>query len=174
MGIAFHCNTALVPVTRDVWLPFNALKAPGTKPATFKEWGIAGVWEFSDGTDDTIVANVKFPYDMDMTVAPTVIVGWSTNTAVTSEKARWQLEYLYTAAGEHTKANPQGQIYVDSNAIGQADGLIVVTFPAMDTPGSTDACMHMRVKRLGVTDNLTDTAELHGLCMSYTSTVRGA
>ena len=173
MGIAFTCNV-LSPVTRNVWLPFNALKAPGTKPATFKEWGIAGVWEFSDSTDDTIVANIQFPYDMDMTVAPTMALGWSTNTAVTSETTRWQLEYLYTAVGEHTKANAQGQIYIDSDAIAQADGLIIATFPALDTPGATDACMHLRIKRLGATDDLTDTAELHGLCMSYISNKRGS
>ncbi len=158
---------------RDIWLPFNGMKAPGTKPATFKEWGISGVWEFSDGTDDTIVANIKFPNDMDMTVAPSVALGWSTNTAVVTETARWQLEYLYTAPGEDTTAAAQATISVDSDAVAQADGLVVATFPAMAVPSATDVCVHCRIKRLGAVDDLTDTAELHGMCMSYTSNKLG-
>jgi len=168
-GLQTMAGTARV--VRDIWVPFNALKAPGTKPATFKEWGISGAWEFSDGTDDTVVFNIKFPYDMDKSVAPVICVGWSTNTAVTSETATWQLEYLYTAPGEDTTAAAQATITIDSNAVAQADGLIIATFPAMAVPGSTDICLHGRLKRLGAggNDDLTDTAELHGVVMQYTS-----
>lgn len=163
-------------VTKTVWVPASGVRAPGTKPATWKEWGISGVWEFSDGTDDTVVANLQFPYDMDLTAAPVVSIGVSTNTAVTSETSVWQLEYLYTAPGENTAANAQATITKNVNAVAQADGLVVATFPAMAVPGATDVCVHMRIKRLGAdpADDLTDTAELHGLCMSYTSNKLGS
>ena len=158
-------------VIKSRWFPFNALKAPGTKPATFKEWGISGVWEFTDGTDDTIVFNLQIPNDMDLTVAPTFNIGWSTHTAVTTETCTWQLEYLYTAAGEDTTAAAQDTETVDSNAVAQADGMIVAEITGMDLPGATDVCMHCRLKRLGAggNDDLTDTAELHGICIKYTS-----
>ena len=162
-------------VIREAWIPFNALRAPGTKPATYVDHGISGAWEFSDGTDDTLVGNIKFPADMDMSVAPTMCVGWSTTTTVTSETATWQLEYLYTAEGEDTSAAAQGTISVNSDAIAQAEGLIVAPFPTMDTPGASDVCMHFRLKRLGAggNDDLTDTAELHGVVMRYTSNKLG-
>jgi len=164
-----------MPVIRDLWIDANGVRGPTTKPATWKEWGLSGVWEFSDGTDDTIVANIKFPNDMDMTVAPTFCVGWSTATAVTTETATWQLEYLYTAPGEDTTAAGQDTVTVDSNAVAQSNGLIIATFPAVDTPGATDVCVHCQVKRLGAggNDDLTDTAELHGFVMQYTSNKLG-
>ena len=162
-------------VIKGRWFPFNELKAPGTKPATFKEWGISGAWEFSDGTDDTIVFNLQIPSDMDRTVAPSFIIGWSTNTTVTTETAVWQLEYLYTAAGEDTTAVAQETLPISSNAIAQANGLIEVEITGMDLPSSTDACIHCRLKRLGAdgADDLTDTAELHGVCIKYTSNKLG-
>jgi len=162
-------------VIKGRWFPFNELKAPGTKPATFKEWGISGAWEFSDGTDDTIVFNLQVPSDMDRTVAPSFIIGWSTNTTVTTETAVWQLEYLYTAAGEDTTAAAQETLPISSNAIAQANGLIEVEITGMDLPSSTDACIHCRLKRLGAdgADDLTDTAELHGICIKYTSNKLG-
>ena len=162
-------------VIKGRWFPFNELKAPGTKPATFKEWGISGAWEFSDGTDDTIVFNLQVPSDMDRTVAPSFIIGWSTNTTVTTETAVWQLEYLYTAAGEDTTAAAQETLPISSNAIAQANGLIEAEITGMDLPSSTDACIHCRLKRLGAdgADDLTDTAELHGICIKYTSNKLG-
>ena len=162
-------------VIKDIWLAADGVRGPTTKPATWKEFGLSGVWEFSDGTDDTIVANIKFPNDMDMTVAPTFCVGWSTATAVTTETATWQLEYLYTAPGEDTTAAGQDTVTVDSNAVAQSNGLIIATFPAVDTPGATDVCVHCQVKRLGAggNDDLTDTAELHGFVMQYTSNKLG-
>ena len=158
-------------VTKSIWLGAGAVKAPGTKPATFSDLGISGVWQFSNGTDDSIVANVKLPEDMDRTVAPTFTVGWSTPTAVTTETAVWQLEYLYTAVGEDTSGAAQATITVDSNAVAQANGLVTATFPAMVAPSSTDVCVHCRVKRLGADadDDLTDDADLHGICIRYTS-----
>ena len=162
-------GTARVIKTR--WFPFNALKEPGTKPATFKEWGISGVWEFSDADDDTIVFNLQVPSDMDKTVAPSFDIGWSTNTTVTTETAVWQLEYLYTAPGEDTTAAAQETLTVNSNAIAQANGFITAEITGIDLPGATDACIHCRLKRLGAdgADDLTDTAELHGICIKYTS-----
>ena len=162
-------------VKKGEWIGATGLKAPGTKPAIFKEWGISGVYEFSDGTDDTIVMNFKIPQDMDISVAPSFMIGWSTNTAVTTETAVWQLEYLYTAPGEDTTANAQETLTIDSDAIAQADGLIVAEIVGMDLPSGTDVCVHCRIKRLGAdaNDDLTDTAELHGVCFQYTSNKLG-
>ena len=60
---------------------------------------------------------------------------------------------------------------MDSNAVAQADGLIIAQFPAMVAPSATDVCIHVRVKRLGAggNDDLTDTAEMHGLAFTYTA-----
>jgi hypothetical protein len=166
-----HLASEKVKVKKSAWLPFNALKAPGTKPATFKEWGISGAWEFSDATDDTLVCNIQVPLDMDKTANATMLIGWSTNTAVTAETAVWQLEYLWTSAGEDTTAAAQETLTVTDNAVAQTDGLIMSEITGINLPSATDVCMHGRLKRLGAdgSDNLTDTAELHGLCFEYTS-----
>jgi hypothetical protein len=158
-------------VYKEIWVPFNALKAPGTNPAIFKEWGISGVWEFTDGTDDTIVFNIAIPLDMDRTVVPAIRIGWSTNTAVITETAVWQLEYLYRKIGEDTTAVAQATVTVNSNADAQANGFNIAAFPALALPDADDFCIHCRIKRLGAdpADDLTDTAELHGVCFMYIS-----
>ena len=143
-------------VYRQIWVPFNALKAPGTKPATFKEWGISGVWEFSDATDDTIVCDIPIPLDMDRTTIPVIRLGWSTNTAVITETSVWQLEYLYRALGEDTTAAAQDTLTINSNANAQANGFNIAAFPGADPA-----------------DDLTDTAELHGVCFMYISNKQG-
>lgn len=162
-------------VYKSIWLPFNALKVPGTKPATFKEWGISGAWEFSDATDDTIVCNIMIPLDMDVSVAPSLNLGWSTHTAVATETALWQLEYLYTSPGEETVASAEKTLTDAGDATTTADALIVTTINGIGAPSATDKCFHARIKRLGAnaTDDLTDTAELHGLCYIYTSNKLG-
>jgi len=164
-----------LPVYKQLWIPFNAVKAPGTKPATFKEWGISGAWEFSDATDDTVVFDFGIPLDMDRSENPIIKIGWSTDTAVITETAVWQLEYLYRAEGEDTTAAAQETLTVNSNAIIQSDGLIIVEFTGMDLIDNLDVCIHCRLKRLGAdgNDDLTDTAELHGVCLKYISNKLG-
>ena len=78
-------------------------------------------------------------------------------------------------SGEVTTAAAQGTITVDSNAIAIQNGLIIATFPAMDIPHANDVCLHFRITRLGAggNDDLTDTAELHGIVMLYTSNKLG-
>ena len=156
-------------VKKSLWLPFEALKAPGTKPADFVDHGIAGAWSFSDGTDDTIIFLIETPQDMDKSVAPTLKIGWSTNTTATDETAVWQLEYLWRAPGEDTTAGAQETLTIQSNAIAQSNGLIVAEFTGIDVPSETDVCLHCRLKRLGADadDDLSDTAELHGVCLNY-------
>jgi len=81
------------------------------------------------------------------------------------------LEYLWTSEGEDTTAAAQGTLTVNSNAVAQANGLIFAEITGIDLPSATDVCMHCRVKRLGAdpADDLTDTAEVHGVCFKYTS-----
>ena len=162
-------------VKRGQWYDATGMKAPGTKPASYVDHGISGAWEFSDGTDDTLVFNLKIPEDMDRSIAPTLIIGWSTNTAVITETAVWQLEYLITASGDDTTAAAQDTAEVHSNAVAQSNGLIIAEFTGLDAAGSTDVCVHCRLKRLGADadDDLTDTAELQGICLSYTANKLG-
>ena len=163
-------------VRKSLWLPFEALKAPGTKPADYVDHGIAGAWSFSDATDDTIVFLIEIPVDMDRSDAPTIKVGWSTSTTVTTETAVWQLEYLWVAPGDDTTAAAQETLVIQSNAIAQANGLIIAEFTGIDAPDANDVCIHCRLKRLGDdgNDDLTDTTELHGICFEYTSNKLGA
>jgi len=158
-------------VKKGKWLDFSGIKAPGTKPAKYIDHGISGAWEFSDGTDDTVVFNYKVPDDMDITQASTLLIGWSSNTSVITESAVWQLEYLYASPGEDTTANAQETLTVTSNVVAQSNGLVVAEITGIDLPSSTDKCVHCRLKRLGAdaNDDLTDTAELSGVCWRYTS-----
>lgn len=165
-------------VTNAVWVGANAVKAPPTKAADFIDHGISGAWEFSDATDDTIVANMRIPYRMDRSVAPTLTISWSSTTQ--SADCEWQVEYLWRAADEDTTAAADDTLLASTDAdaytsSATAEGMVLTTF-TLAAPSATDACLHLRIKRradlAGDTIN-GDTTELHGICMSFTSNKLG-
>lgn len=155
-------------VTNAQWIGASGVRAPGVKPATWVDLGISGAWEFTDGTDDTVVANMLVPYSMDRTVAPTITLGWSTPVVIGD--GVWQVEYLWRAEDEDVTAAAQGTLQVTTAASAVADGLVRSTV-TLAAPDVTDYCLHMRIKRradLGA-DTLGDVASLSGICMTYTS-----
>jgi hypothetical protein len=160
-------------VLNSYWIDAGALKSPGVKPASEVDWGIGIAWEFSDGTDDTIIFNMKIPNRMDRSVAPTIILGWS--SGATEKIGVWQLEYLWTKEGEDTTTAAQETLETTGTTPATADGLVLSTFTGIDVPDSDDICLHCRLKRLGADgdDTLSDTAELHGICMQFASNKLG-
>jgi hypothetical protein len=165
--------TGTARVLNDLWIDAGGIKAPGSKPASQVDWGIGIAWEFSDGTDDTIIFNMKVPSRMDRSVAPTLKIGWS--SGATEKVGVWQLEYLWTKLGEATDAAAQETLETTGTTPVTADGLVVSSFTGIDVPDSDDVCLHCRLKRLGADgdDTLSDTAELHGVCLEFTTNKLG-
>jgi len=155
-----------------VWIGAEGIRAPPiTKPATLVELGISVAWEFSDATDDTIVANFRIPYRMDRLVPPTINLAWSSPTVDPgddSKQAIWQVEYLWTAPEEDVTAVAQGTLTVTDSASTVGGGLVLSTVTLI-VPSAEDACLHLRIKRLGASDSLGDVAHLSGICMSFVS-----
>lgn len=156
----------------DMWIGAEGLRAPpAVKPATLVVHGISVAWEFSDGTDDTIVANMRIPNRMDITVAPTITMGWSSPVADpgdNSKQATWQVEYLWTAPDESTIAAAQATVPVTTSASTVANGITISTV-TLAAPDVGDECVHLRIKRRGDTDSLGGVANLSGICMQFTS-----
>ena len=162
-------------VTNALWIGAEGVRAPPiTKPATYVEHGIAGAWEFSDATDDTIIATMRIPNRMDRGVAPSITLGWSSTTQ--SAFCEWQIEYLWRSADEDTTAGADDTLLSSTDADASvssatAEGLVLSTFPLV-APSATDACLHLRIKRRAdlVADTINgDTVELLGICLSFTS-----
>lgn len=165
-------------VTNGLWIGANGVKAPPTKPAAFVDHGVSGAWEFSDATDDTIVANMRIPNRMDRTVAPTISLGWSSTTLAAF--CEWQIEYLWRATNEDTTAAADDTLLSSTDAdastsSGTAEGFVITTF-TLAAPSATDVCLHLRIKRRAdlAADTINgDTVELHGICMNFTSNKLG-
>lgn len=163
-------------VTNALWIGATGIRAPPlTKPADEVEHGISVAWEFSDATDDTVMANMRIPNRMDRTVAPTFTLGWSSTTQ--SKFCEWQVEYLWTKADGDTKAGADDTLLSSTDAAGSstssgtAEGLVLTTF-TLAVPDANDACLHLRIKRradLGGDTIDGDTVELHGICLNFTS-----
>jgi len=160
-----------------LWIGAEGLKAPPlTKPATLVEHGISIAWEFTDGTDDTVVANMRIPNRMDRTVAPTLTLGWSSpvvDPGDDSKQATWQVEYLWTSLDEDTTAVAQDTQSDTDSASTVANGLVATTV-TLAVPSASDICLHMRIKRRGDIDSLGNVANLVGICMEFTSDKLGA
>ena len=154
-------------VYKNEWINPQGLKAPGTKPALAVDWGIGGAWEFSNATDDTIVATVRLPQDMDRTVAMELKIGFA--SATNTGDVVWQLEYLFLTPNEDTTASAQETLETTQTISTTANGLTIATITGIDLPSSTDQLMRLRIKRLGADgdDTLADDCVLLGCGLRY-------
>ena len=163
-------------VTKWVWIIADAIKAPGAKPATDTAFGALElpVWSFSDegveGNQQTVSLHILPPSDLDITVAPTLLIGWTTAGA-SAGNAEWQLEYLWVSEDESAAAAAEETLAVTDAASATANGLNIATITGINTPSATDKCMLCRLTRLsaGGNDTIAAAIVLHGVCLHYTS-----
>jgi len=157
----------------SVDISFAGLRAPGTKPATFVDHGIAGAWEFSDDADDTIIAQGRIPRRADISVAVSLAFKWS--SPATSKVCKWQLEYLWRAGDEDMTVAAQETLTITPTSSANANGLVVSELTGIDLPSDTDNLIKMRIKRLGAdaADTLSDVANLTGISLRFTSNKLG-
>lgn len=173
VGLQTMVGTARV--TNALWIGAEGLRAPPTKAADFVDHGNFGAWEFSDGTDDTIVANMRIPNRMDRNVVPTVSLGWSA-PAAGAGNAEWQVEYLWTAIDGNTAGAVDDTLtVVTAGSATTANGMTISTV-TLAAPIGADVCLHLRIKRLaagGSDDTVVGVTHLHGICMNFTSNKLG-
>lgn len=130
----------------------EGMKAPGIKPAVKVDWGIGSAWEFTDGTDDTVVLKIRIPHRMDHTVQPSILHHWSGITADPGDgsiKTCWQIEALFRADGEAMDAAAE-ETLVCYNCVTSivSKGLAHSVFQ-LSTFERNDHLLLLRIKRLG-------------------------
>jgi len=162
-----------------LWMDAQSIRAPSTHPAELISHGTleTPAFQFADAIEanqESVTFNMRLPNRMDRSVAPTITIGWSAD-GISPGNCRWQLEYLWTAPGEDTGAETQGTLFVTGIATVVADGLVISTFIGIDLPSAVDICLHCRITRLSedVLDTISDTVELHGVCLGWTSNKLG-
>ena len=160
-------------VYKNEWVTLGAMKAPDTKPARYTDYGISGAYTFDDGDDETVIATIRLPQDMDKTVAPEVKLGWG--ATATTGAVVWQIEYLYRAPNEDLTAAADASPTTTTTVSGTSKGLTISTI-TLATPGSTDQLLLLRIKRLGAngSDALSGDANLVGCGLKYTSDKLGS
>jgi len=158
-----------------LWVDAQGIRAPTTNPAELISHGTleTPAFQFADAIEanqENITFNMRIPNRMDRSIAPTISIGWSADGS-SPGNCRWQLEYLWTSPGEDTGAGAQETIPVTGTADDTADGMVFTEFTGIDLPSETDVCLHCRITRLSadVLDTISDTVELHGVCLSWTS-----
>ena len=162
-------------VTKYAWMPASAARAPGIKPATYADHGIAGAWTFADGAEEIIHANLMVPDDMDLSAASTICLGWSSTT--TSQDCDWEIAYLITAVDGDTSAVAAAteQSYEESSSV--AEGMVKSEFCVIagGTIVAGDVCLHVQIMRDGNdgSDNLGAAAEVHGIMLKYVANKLG-
>jgi len=164
-------------VKKKIYIGANGIKAPGAKPATFVEDGLTGCWEFADATEanqESVSGTFLISSDMDITVAPTLNVGWHAN-GVSPGNCKWQLEYLWTSPNEDVTAVAQETLTIVSTASATSDGLIVAEFTGIDLPSATDKAMFWKVTRLSgdVQDTISIATHMRGQFFEYTANKLG-
>jgi len=163
-------------VIREAWIPSSALRAPGIKPAAYTDHGISGAWEFSDGAEEIIHANVKIPSDADTSEDMSLCIGWS--SPAMGLVCDWELAYVLTKINDDTTAAAQETLQTYATSSATANGLIVTsnTIVAATQIEATDVCFHIQIMRDGNdgSDTLADVAHIHGMVLQYVSNKLGA
>lgn len=157
-------------VTKYTWLPADALQAAGAKPATQTLNGNGfAIYDFADNLEQQIQFNLAFPTDMDKNEDVYIGIGWSSPTI--GGVADWELTYLITGLDDSTD-QPGTLIQQYEYSSTTADGLTRSAFTIdHNLLTNDDICMHVILERDGndANDNLTASAELHGVQLVYTS-----
>ena len=148
------------------WVGASGIQAAGTKPATLAKHGCGISWEFADNLEKEVQFTVRIPQRMNLSYPVTLDIGWSSPTA--DRVCNWNLTYSTTALDEDTYV--ACEYYQDVLAWSSAtvDGLVMYRY-YIDEIADDDRCIHFSLQRDGndLTDNLSDVANLHGICFSY-------
>jgi len=158
-----------------IFLPAEAFVIPSSGGATQQQVSGSNYdyiqIAFADAATESADAKIVMPEDWDAgTLTATVI--WSTNTAVDTETASWQLEGDRVEAGAVVDGALTTMASVDSDADGVADAWVYEDFGTITKPTDLAAgdVLFLRLSRLGSggNDDLTDDADFHGLRIEYT------
>jgi hypothetical protein len=166
-------DNKFAPVYKEIPFDIGSVKAPPSKSADFVSYGISGSWEFSDGQDDTMVADIDVPRDIDVSEAPTIGLIWS--SPETSGDVVWQIETLPRQIGEVGTAVADQTLSQTTPVDGTADGLVRTTFTGLNLLSSGDILILLRIKRLGAdgSDTVAGVAHLLSFFFRYKSSSRG-
>jgi len=160
-------------VRRNVEIAVGAIKPPASHPASWSDLGIAGAWEFSDGTTETVILEMPLPLDIDRTEDVIVDIAWASPS--TTGSCVWELSYLMRSNDEAIDAadDTLTQTVAPSST---ANGLTTTSFtiPAADI-SDTDKLLILRLQRLGgdTNDTLGDVAYLTAMNLNYVSNKLG-
>lgn len=153
-----------------VWMPAQAVRAPGVKPATYVDHGISGVWQFADAQEEIIVCNLKVPDLANRDESFYICVGWS--SPAQNLFCDWEVAYLFTQIDEDTSAVAQQTLQAFCLSSLVANGLVISYFEVVPAQiHDDDVCIHTNVMRDGndVGDTLGDVANVHGVALKYTA-----
>jgi hypothetical protein len=148
---------------RGIWVPASGLRSPSIKPATWADLGMGGVWQFSDGADDKIVATIKMPEWADLSEDIDIVLGWSSPGV---GDAHWDVEHLLRQVGELMDDPADGTASIDITNSGAQE--LMVSIIGSITPNAADVCISLRVTRDGTGgsgDTIADDVNLHGACI---------
>ena len=152
------------------WLSVGAIRTHGANIPTEADLGIGKVLRFSDApvNFECCTAKIKVPSDIDLTVQPILLIGWSTSDN-NGLDCRWQLGYLWRTENEDMSAAAEGTITDDYTDTVVVNGLNM-TQVQLDDLAVGDVCLTIQLCRRS--DNAGDTlnaidVDLHGICLYY-------
>ena len=154
--------------TGEIWIDANTVKAPTIKGATWVAHGMTGAMEFSDNTDDTIIARRNVPFVMNRSIVPILTICWSA-AGISPGNCEWQLEIDWLKPNDDTTRVTERILTKVAAASATSNGMIMTDFSEIGKPDEDDCCFHIRLKRLaaGALDTIADTVELLGIRLTF-------
>lgn len=153
--------------TKKLQVSAESLHSPGANASILVDYGLSFARQFSKSATNYAQGNLAIPYDMDRSIVPTILLGWT--CPVNSGAVKWQIEYLWRAIDEDVSSmTPDGTLTVTTTVSATAEGYSYSSF-TLAAPSSTDAILVFRIARLGAdgADTANDVSHLIGMSLVY-------
>ena len=148
---------------------------PASNPAVLDEYGIGSVCEFTDATQDVVLAEYRVPLGIDTSVQPYIQMHWSCPTADPTGdvvNVRWRLRYKWISSDVSTDLTDSTyeattDTTVNVNTYGKG---LVETNIQLANMTSADDRLHLQITRVGDATQDTDTradANLFDECLYF-------
>lgn len=175
-----HTLAGTARINNSEWMSAQNFKVPATNPATMIHYGVGWALEFADEANNYEHAELRIavPKDMDRSVQPVLILGWSCPTADDgndSVQVRWELGYLWRAPNDPMDAAVEATVVNNFTASETEKGLVITQIQLAEL-GANDVCLSCELTRRS--DHEDDTADgvaahVAGACLYYTANRHG-
>ena len=149
----------------SIALVASGLKAPGSNPATYVDYGLNGAYSFSGNLDEVVSGAIGIPAGIDISSTTSLRIAFA--TPATTGTVIFKIEYSFFTQGDNTNTTtPEGIIYSTTTITTSASAYnrIEVNLTGLQ---QNDSIFIIKITRMGSADTVNDAVYLFGIRLFF-------